>query len=161
MKGATSSEVIRERHRELAQMFLLESEGLRNAFGTGLLLRCYATYLLYLQPGKHGFLYDVMRALDCSGHRRACPSEPRGGVTGGVPWGQSLGLQLCGHALSQSSWPPSLSRKPMYLLVRKSQVGMLLAAWWMSIAVISLGTLKEHERRERGSLNRIQLATHL
>lgn len=36
----------------------------------------------------------------------------------------------------------SLNRVPMCTLVRKSQVGMLLTAWWMFMAVISLGALQ-------------------
>lgn len=36
----------------------------------------------------------------------------------------------------------SLSSEPMWALVRKSQVGTLLMAWWMFMAVTSLGALQ-------------------
>lgn len=39
----------------------------------------------------------------------------------------------------------SLAREPMCVLVRKSQVGMLLTAWWMFMAVISLGALQKRK----------------
>jgi len=38
----------------------------------------------------------------------------------------------------------------MCVLVMKSQVGMLLAAWWMFMAVISLGALRNPKAQRQG-----------